>query len=164
MRPVLPVIILLGSLASCADEGGYPSLKPRPFESAGRARDIVPAPLPEAPATPQIEARVVAALAEADAGEARFAAELPGVRAAISVAGSAASESWIVAQERLSGLDASRAPTVAALTLLDTMLIEGSGLSPGDATAIRAAAARVQALVEAQGAALADLAALLAPA
>ncbi len=164
MRVLLLALPL--ALCACLDRGEYPSLKPRAFERAGGPVDP-PAPPPAPPVRPELAARVAALVAQAREGQSAFAAELARMRSAIAGAGPADSESWIAAQTALSGLDARRAASTNAAAELDALNLSGvdaAGLRLGDNdfAAIRAAAERVQAMVEAQNDQIAALGGSLA--
>ena len=166
MRATLLVVPPLLALSACLDRGEYPSLKPRAFEIAARDATPAPPPPPAPPARPAVVARTAALLGQAREGQSSFAQELPRARAVVALAGAPDSESWITAQEQLSGLEASRVKTVTAMAELDALTLSGvdeAGLRFGDNdfAAIRAAGEQVNALLTSQQAALADLAASL---
>lgn len=165
MRYVLMALPLTLALTACLDRGEYPSLRPRAYESADRGP--VPPPPDAPPAKPEIVARAAALLSDARDGQRAFVAELGRVRPVVARAGAAASETWISAQEAVSGLDASRVATVTALAELDALTTSGvdaSGLRYGDNdfATLRAAAGTVQELARAQGREIAALAGSLA--
>ncbi|HYE27427.1 MAG TPA: hypothetical protein VEA61_04245 [Allosphingosinicella sp.] len=151
--PKAPFTTLVALLlaAGCAAPGPYPSLAPRPAETAYAGEDErQPTPQPDDPALAREIDRLVAA---ASAGAAEFDAALPSAEAAVSSAGPAGSDSWIEAQQALSRLEAARAGTTTALADLDRLAVERAGagtLSSADRDALRFAAARIQALAEAQ--------------
>ena len=152
-------------LSACLDKGEYPSLKPRAFEREARA--TVPLPPPAPPASPEIIARAGALVDRAREGQSAFAAELARTRATVAGAGAAESESWIGAQEAVSGLDASRAPSVIAMAELDALNLSGvdaagKKFGDNDFATVRAAADRVYAMVTAQARDIAELAGSLA--
>lgn len=155
------------TLSACLDRGEYPSLRPRAFEANGPPGAPVPASPPAPPASMQIVARTEALLARASSGQDAFARALAAVQAAVARAGGGAdSDSWIDAQSAISGLDASRAETVAAVAELDALNLSGvdaAGLRFGDNdfAAITAAAARGNMLLVAQQRAIGELAARL---
>lgn len=154
------------TVSACLDRGEYPSLRPRAFEANGPPGAPVPAPPPAPPASAQIVARTNALLARAAEGQEAFARALPAAQAEVSRAGPADSDSWIDAQSAVSGLDASRAETVAAVAELDALNLSGvdaAGLRFGDNdfAAITAAAARGNALLVAQQRTVQELAARL---
>lgn len=170
MRAFLPAVLaIVACLGACMEAGDYPSLKPRAFEKAGRDAADLPSPPPAVPANPQVLARIAAFMAQAEQGQSAFAAELGAARPVIGQAGVPDSESWIMAHQRLSGLDASRAATVAALADLDALTIAGVDaagvrLAEADLAAIRAAGEAIAALLEAQQRIIEELGASIAPA
>jgi len=170
MRAFLPAALaIVACLGACMEAGDYPSLKPRAFEKAGRDGPDLPSPPPAAPANPQIVAKIAAFMAQAEQGQSAFAAELSAARPVIGQAGVPDSESWIMAHQRLSGLDASRAATVVALADLDALTIAGVDvtgvrLAEADLAAIRTAGERIAALLEAQQRTIEELGASIAPA
>lgn len=165
-RPV--ALAALAALTACLDKGDYPSLRPRAFEVAG-ANAPLPTPPPAAPPSAATVAQAAALVTRARAGDRAFSAELARARPVIARAGAADSESWITAQESLSGLDAARADTLGASADLDALTLAGVGadglrLGEGDFAVIREAGARVTDLVDAQQRTVAELAASLSPA
>lgn len=155
------------ALAACLDRGEYPSLKPQPFEIAGRNAAPPPPPIADDPARPEVVARVAALVTQGREGQRAFAAELDRARPVIARAGAADSESWITAQEQLSGLEASRAATVTAMAELDALTLSGvdaQGVRFGEAdfAAVRTAGEAVYAILDTQQRELAGLAASLA--
>lgn len=163
----LSCLTAASALSACAGDGGdYPSLRPRAFESPGGAVPLAP-PLPAPPARPQIVAQASALAARAEDGHRAFTRELAATRAVVARAGAADSESWIAAHEQLSALDITREPTLSAMAELDALNLGGvdaAGLKFGDNdfAAIRAAADRVHALVQAQQTTIEALASSLA--
>jgi hypothetical protein len=124
MVPRLPSLVAVTALLSgCAsvDDGQYPSLERRAVEATTAA----PVPAPVAPtATPASEsdrAAIAALAAQAQGGESAFRAALPAAQRRIEAARGAAtgSDRWFDAQAALSALEATRAPTLAALSELD---------------------------------------------
>lgn len=165
MRAMFPALSLTLALTACLDRGEYPSLKPRAYEIADRGPPPPPPPAP--PARADIVARAAALLGEAQAGQRAFAAELLRVRPVVARAGAVNSESWITAQEAVSGLDASRAATVIALAELDALAssgVDAAGLRFGDNdfAQLRATAGTIQALAQEQGREISRLAGSLA--
>lgn len=118
-----PLIMLS---ACAAEEGKFPSLDRRPYESKNPV--IAPEAPPPAPvALPAELAALVAALTvRHTAAEATFAADLPSVQSVASkAAGSAAgSESWVNAHLQLSRLDKARADSIAVVREFDTLIAE----------------------------------------
>jgi len=157
-KPILAALIPLAASA-CAPEGPYPSLAPRPIEKAMADSEELPAP---AAITDDagLPARIEALMVQARRGEADYQAALPEARAAASSAGASGSDSWIVAQQALSRLEAARAATAGALADLDALaLAEASArpLSPADGERLNAATREAQALAERQRAEIVKL-------
>lgn len=167
MRIVPLVLSVTLALTACADGGQYPSLLPRRYET-GSLGPAPPPPLPPAPpARPEIVSRAAALVEQARDGQRAFAAALGGTRAAVAQAGGAGSESWITAQEAVSGLDASRTATVTALAEVDALTASGvdaAGLRFGDNdfATLRAAASAVYEIAQEQGRAVDALSGSLA--
>lgn len=141
---VLPSLVLLAGCA--APQEAYPSLAPR----AGEAVDprLAVAPLAARAADPAVAGWLAAAERRAEEAHARFravAARTP------PVAGVPGSGSWVDGQERLSALEAERAPLVAVLAEVDRELARRVAAGPvaeADRAAFAAASARIAALVE----------------
>ncbi|SMF71163.1 hypothetical protein SAMN06295910_1984 [Allosphingosinicella indica] len=171
LRPILLAAPIL--LAGCTSQEGFPSLGPRPIEyrlgdlpaptgdcaeSPGAcvsppASEPAPAPIADDPA---LAARISALLDAARKGGADFDVEVGAAQAAADRAGAPESESWIVAQQALSRLEAARAPTVDAIASLDALALERSRVatSEGDAERLRSAEAEAQKIADAQQQAL----------
>jgi len=153
---------LLGALAGCTDaREGYPSLAPRPIErEVMRADAVPPAPPPAVEAPLPAAADIAAIVARAEAADAAFRAALAEARARIEAGRAAAegSETWIVAQQAYSGLEATTAPVGDALAALDQRRQAAATAGRGDEEAALAEASlSIQALFEAERAQLAQL-------
>ncbi len=118
------------SLSACAaaQNTGAPSLAKRPVE--GRF-DVAPPPVivqPPGPLPADLGGRLARWEADAAAAQQAFAAErnvtAPLVAAAAGAA--VASERWVVAQQAISRLVATRAPLTAALADIDRLYLERS--------------------------------------
>ena len=159
--PFLLALALCGCAASMANP---PSLGPRIAESID-PRLPVPEPEPSAVVTPALASRLTGLIADAEAGDAQFRAAAAAARQAAAAAGPPQSESWVVAQQALSVLVASRAPVTRALGDIDAAAaarIQGvGGVAPADLNAIQAAAARVGAIDRRQAALIDELQARL---
>ncbi len=156
--PLLSAFALI-ALSACAPEGPYPSLAPRPIEKAMADNEELPVPT-EAPDDAGLPARIEALTAQARRGEADYQAALPEARSAAASAGASGSDSWIMAQQSLSRLEAARATTAAALADLDALaLAENSArpLSAADRKRLEAATREAQALAERQRAEIVKL-------
>jgi len=90
---------------------------------------------------PALAERIAALTAEARAGWRDFEAEAGATERAAGTAGAAGSDSWLVAQQAISRLEASRARTMAARAELDRLALERQDrpTSPADRQAIEAA-------------------------
>lgn len=126
----LPLALLL-LVAGCATKGDYPSLAPRAVEQLPFEEPIKVDP-PVAP-DPDLRGRAAALLADARAGdgsfEAAYARALPLARGA----GAAGSDSWVLAQEAISRVEAARMGTTRALAALDLLVAEQSDDAVNDA-------------------------------
>ncbi len=165
--PLPPALLILFVAASgCAPQGSFPSLAPRAVERELAGDAIAVAAAPAVPADPQLASRVAALLAQAREGQAAFDAALGRARPAAAAAGAAGSESWTAAQVELSRLEGTRGPTANALAELDRLSIERARrpTAASDLAAIAAASAEVQAMADAQVAALDALRRSLSPA
>ncbi|MGZ8997427.1 MAG: hypothetical protein ACXW2T_01090 [Allosphingosinicella sp.] len=149
--------LLLAS--ACAPGGPYPSLAPRPIEKAMADSEEVPAQT-EAPDDAGLPARIEALAAQARRGDAEYRAVLPEAREAAAKAGPSGSDSWIVAQQALSRLEAARSTTGSALADLDALaMAEASArpLSPADRERLNSATRDAEALAERQRSEIAKL-------
>jgi hypothetical protein len=148
-RLFLPGCVLALVAAACAPVGNAPSLEVRSAEAIDPRLPVVDrsatlAADPElAAALGSLRQRAIAAAAQAE----------PAIRAAASaaaVAGPRESESWIVAQQRLSAAIATRAPFTAALSDLDRLIAlrvrSRERLVPRDLAAAEALAAELGAI------------------
>jgi hypothetical protein len=151
------LVPLIAVLCACAgDDGRYPSLAMRPFETAPPA---APAPPPTEPTRPLADAPQ---LAELSARAARanddftrqqpVAAQLARAAAGQGVESNARARALVA----MADLAAKRGATSAALADLD-LLVADSAISFAPAQEIEAARARVLAFVEGQDAAMARL-------
>jgi len=157
---LVPVLVLTGALPACtAAREGYPSLAPRPIEGAFEAR-ARPGAENGSVADPAVEARAAEQATALDAAEARFRSAEGETRAAVSWASNqpAGSDAWVVAQQSLSALDASRSATTAVLTAIDVLRLElAQRETPVASASLDALAARADALDADQRRALAEL-------
>lgn len=148
-------------LAACAGQATGPSLSQRAIEATDLGepvREVAPPATADAALLAQIEQL----LNRAQAGQGAFAALLPRARTAAAAAGTEASESWVVAQQQLSGLESARAETVSALAELDALLATRllSGTDAG-LVELQAAELRITPIAQAQQRELDGLAARL---
>ena len=156
-------LALLAALTACAAPGPYPSLEPREVERRYAAGDPERVPTP-APDLPALQGSVAGLLAEGRHGDSAFESALAAARPLVARAGAAGSETWLAAQQALSGAESARAPTVEALADLDTYAAGQAAkgpLSPQDAERIASATAQLQEMANRQHAALASLRAAL---
>jgi hypothetical protein len=126
-KPIVRLTSLCGLalLSACAaEEGQFPSLERRPYES----KNPIIAPEQPAPAQavlPQELADKVAALTKRHkAAQAAFAKELPAIQSVASKAAGTApgSESWVNAHLQLSRLDKARADSVSVVREFDGLI------------------------------------------
>jgi hypothetical protein len=137
-------------LSACAvPQAGEPSLAPRAAEAID-PRVPIPGDVIAGPADPVLAARIAELLGEVQAGDAAFNTTAGAAEQLAAAAGPAESESWIAAQEALSGLVAARAPVTRALADLDALAAErlaaSGGILPGDLAAIHAAGSEAGAI------------------
>ncbi len=121
-RLLLSALVL--SLAGCAGAGNYPTLNPRPIETKAEGLLAEPAaqPVPLAPANPETQTKIDAAIRLAQSGMTAFDAALSSTRTAADAAGASGSESWINAQMAVSALEQHRGPVKSALADLGDQL------------------------------------------
>ena len=152
----LPFLLILVPLAGCAaTAANEPSLAQRPAELID-PRLPRPAEAPIGPVDPALAGRLGQLIAEGKEGERSFDALVDRVEAQAFAAGPAQTESWIVAQQSLSGLEAARAKTTAALAEVDSIaagrIQSKAGLTTGDLGAVEAASAQLRAMADGQNA------------
>jgi hypothetical protein len=150
-RPAAFAVAAASLLAACAPEGEFPSLALRPIEAEDPREEPVRTP-PVVAADPALRARAAELLAQARAGENAFdAAHRQAVSAARS-AGAPGSESWVVAQQAISRVEATRAAATQALGELDRVSTERAALPTNeeDFAAVRAALAEAERIVRGQ--------------
>jgi hypothetical protein len=149
---ILPVLLVSGCTAVDA-----PSLSPRPAE---KLPVDPPAPYAEAaePVDPALAGRLAPIVAQAEEGHRGFTAARQAAEKAAAAAGKSGSESWIVAQQALSALDATRGPVQQAESALDAIRVDPAYAGPGNRAAIDAAGTRIQALVDEESSVMAGLA------
>lgn len=160
----LPVVAML-VLGACTRPGGpYPSLAPRAAEAID-PRVPIEAALNDRPVDGALATRLAALVSEARAGDAAFAPAMDQAERLASGAGTRESESWIAAQQALSGAIAARAPTARALGEIDALgankLQAQGGLAPNDLKAIEEAGAAAGAIDQRQQARIAAVRARL---
>jgi hypothetical protein len=114
-------------LAGCAQQGQFPSLARRPAEDI----DMTIEPVREAPVVARdaaLGARIEALTDALRSGDRRFDADYSAASGAARAAGPQGSESWVMAQQAISRLEASRAQTTAALADLNQLRLERADL------------------------------------
>jgi hypothetical protein len=150
---VFPLLVLPSLLACSAPQSAGPSLAPRAAEAID-PRVPIPGEVVAGPADPALAARIAELLAEVRSGDAAFQAAAQNAEALAANAGPAQSESWIVAQEALSGLVATRGPVTKAIADLDALagarIAAAGGILPGDLAAIEAATSEAAAIGQRQ--------------
>lgn len=146
-------------LSACAmQEGDFPSLSKRPFEDkpvdSGSLTDSDP--VMQTLSGP-LQNAVSASVRQSQTAHDAFLNDLADVEKAVAEAGGAApsSESWVVAQMKLSSLEVSRSPSVSALADIDALYIERLGQElddsqPGGAALIAQSRDRISGQVTAQ--------------
>ena len=154
MKLLLLVLPLL--MAGCAaTSGNEPSLAQRPAEQIDPRLPLA-AEAPLGPVDPALASRLGQLIAEGNAGARSFEELVGQTEALASAAGPAQSESWIVAQQSLSGLEAARAKTTAALAEVDSIaagrIQSNAGLTAGDLAAVEAASNQLRAIADGQNA------------
>jgi hypothetical protein len=110
-------------LSACAGKGAFPSLNPRPIEAqaAGFLQEPdqqVALPLPS---DPKISARIESIARPALDSEAVFDAAAVEAERIVSRAGPSGSDSWVLAQMRVSALERSRYAVKSGLAELDSV-------------------------------------------
>ena len=164
MRIALIVAPLTGFalLAACGPSVHAPSLglravEKQPIELPG------PASEPQIPVDPALTARIAPLVESAQAGDRGFARQRIETESAFAKAKGAApgSEAWIVAQQALSALDATRGPVRDAAGTIEAMRVEPANAGSGNRAAVESAATTIEALDDAETAVLAALSARL---
>lgn len=142
---LLPLLLFACTVPQTAE----PSLAPRAAEAID-PRVPIPDEVVSGPVDPALASRIAALLGEVRAGDAAFSAAAQHAQALAAVAGPAESESWIVAQEALSALVATRGPVTRAIADLDALaagrIASSGGILPGDLAAIEAASSEAGAI------------------
>ncbi|WP_287938780.1 hypothetical protein [Sphingopyxis sp.] len=132
MKPILAILPLMAAipLSACAaaQGGDYPSLAKRPVE--GRF-DVAPPSVvvpPPGPLPTDLAGRLARWESDAAGAQQAFARERAPTEAAVAAAGGTAisSENWVVAQQAISRLQATRAPLTDALADIDRLYLERS--------------------------------------
>ena len=147
-------LLILVPLAGCAATSAKePSLAQRPAELID-PRLPLSAEAPPGSVDPALASRLGQLVAEGNEGARSFDALVGQAEALAKAAGPAQSESWIVAQQAQSGLEAARAKTTAALAEVDSIasgrIQSGAALSPADLGAVEAASNELRAIADRQ--------------
>jgi hypothetical protein len=143
-------------LAACSTpQSGEPSLAPRAAEAID-PRVPIPSEVIAGPADPALAARIAELMNQVRSGDAAFQAAAQDAEQLAAAAGPAQSESWIGAQQAISGLVAARAPVTKAIGDLDelaaTRIAASGGILPGDLAAIQAATTEAASIGEREAA------------
>ena len=149
-RPTLLCLLL----SACAtQQSTEPSLAPRAAEAID-PRVPIPSDVIAGPVDPALASRIAELVAEVRAGDAAFQMASQNAETLANAAGPQESESWIVAQEALSALVATRGPVTRAIADLDALaagrIAATGGILPGDLAAIQAATAEAGAIGQRQ--------------
>ncbi len=160
MNRIAALPLLVGLAACAASPATEPSLAPRAAERID-PRLPLPSEAPTGVVDPALASRLAQSVAAGRDGQRTFAAQVGNAQALAGAAGPAQSESWIVAQQALSGLEGARAKTTAALAEIDSIasarIQNGGGLSPADLAAVEAASRELGAIAEQQDAIIARI-------
>ena len=152
MRVFAP-LLALGLIGCAASSAIEPSLARRPAEAIDPRLTIASEPT-RGPVDAALAARLSQLVAEGNAGAATFDAQVGQAQGLAEAAGPAQSESWIVAQQALSGLEGARARSTRALSDIDaiaaTRIQSGVGLTASDLGAVEAALGALRALTDRQ--------------
>ena len=159
------LLIPMLAVAACSTPSGpTPSLAPRAAEAIDPR-----VPIPVQPATgivdPVLQARLAQLLDEVRASDQAFVAAAGVAERLTAAAGSTDSESWIAAQQALSGLVEARGPTARALSDIDAIaaqqLASAGWIEPANFAAIETAASKAGAIDRRQAALIDSLQARL---
>lgn len=157
-------LLALGLIGCAASSAIEPSLAPRTAEAIDPRLPIASEPT-LGPVDAVLATRLSQLVAEGKAGGETFDALVAQARGLVGAAGPVQSESWIVAQQALSGLEGARARTTRALADIDaiaaTRIQSGAGLTASDLRAVEAASGELRALAERQTSIVDELAARL---
>lgn len=154
MRHFAP-LLALGLAACAATSTTEPSLARRPAELID-PRLPLPADAPAGPVDPALQSRLGELVAQGNEGARSFDALVGQADKLAGAAGPRESESWIVAQQALSGLEGARAKTTAALSEIDAIasarIQSGAGLTAADLAAVEASSNELRATADRQSA------------
>ncbi|HEX8641287.1 MAG TPA: hypothetical protein VF704_09050 [Allosphingosinicella sp.] len=147
----LAIAAACGLAAGCAERGDFPSLARRAVELDRSVEEPVRTPV-EVPSEEALRVRVAELRGRAAAGDRAFEAAYGWAAAAVGAAGRRGSDGWTTAQQALSRLEATREPTMRAMSELDALIVERAGTptNSGDFASINAAVAAVERMAVAQ--------------
>ena len=152
MRAFAP-LLALGLIGCAASSATEPSLARRSGEAIDPRLPIPSDPTP-GPVDAALSQRLAALIAEGNAGAQTFDAQVDQAQVLASAAGPSQSESWIVAQQALSGLEGARASSTRALSDVDAIaaarIASGTGLTVADLAAVEAASSELRAVTDRQ--------------
>ena len=155
--PLLMSVVLV--LPGCASQISAPSLASRAVEKQPIDMPLANGSEAEHPADAALTTQIAALLAAAEAGNKDFTSHQAQAEAAITrAAGSGTgSDAWIAAQEALTSLDSARGATRDAAAGIDALRHDPANAVPGNRIAIDQAAAEIDRIDQAQGAAVGAL-------
>jgi len=163
MRAFAP-LLALGLLGCAASSATDPSLARRPAEAIDPRLPIASDPTP-GPVDSALAARLSQLVGEGSSGARAFDSLVGQAQTLANAAGPAQSESWIVAQQALSGLEGARAATTRALSDIDGIVASriqsGTGLTFSDQAAVEASSAELRAMTDRQSVIIDQLSARL---
>ena len=152
MRAFAP-FFALGLLGCATSSATEPSLARRPAEAIDPRLPIASDPAP-GPVDVALGVRLSQLVAEGNAGARTFDALVGQAEALANAAGPAQGESWITAQQALSGLEGARAASTRALGDIDgiaaSRIQSSNGLTFSDQAAVEAASAELRAVTDRQ--------------
>lgn len=121
MKSALPLIALL--LSACAGKGAFPSLNPRPIEAqaAGLLQEADQQVALPRPSDPKIATRIESIARPALDSQNAFDTAAADAERIVSSAGPSGSDSWALAQMRVSALERSRYAVKSGLAELDSV-------------------------------------------
>jgi hypothetical protein len=157
---ILPALLVSG----CAAQGTFPSLQPREVERNVSTEEPVREQI-FVQSDPALRGRAAELLALARRGESEFESAYGRASTAAARAGAPGTESWLVAQQAISRVEAARDETTRALAELDALEVARAGqpTNSDDFAAVHAAAQEAQRISESQHARLARLRAAVGP-
>lgn len=161
----LAALLVIGQLGACSTSKlDPPSLAPRAAEKID-PRIPVQHPIVKRGANLTLASKLAALLNEAEDGDRAYHAALGPAERAVSAAGKARGESWVTAQQELSALQSSRAPTTRAAAAIDALAGDAvnadSGIDADELDAIQRASEKADAMAARQAREIAALAARL---